>query len=68
MSNEWSEPVRLNDDGLIITITTTAQARTFLQHVKQSRRWSEAHAKCSAAAAGHLDHDEARRAFVQAAH
>ncbi len=68
MSNEWSQPVRLNDGGLIITIATAAQANNFMQHAKLSSRWADALAKCSAAADGRLSHDEARLAFLKAAH
>ncbi|WP_430034146.1 DUF982 domain-containing protein [Neorhizobium sp. BT27B] len=68
MSNEWSQPVRLNDDGLVITIATTAQARTFLQHTKRSPKWNEAWAKCSEAAEGRIANDEARKALLRAAH
>ncbi|WLS04165.1 DUF982 domain-containing protein [Shinella oryzae] len=68
MTNEWSKPVRVNDDGLIITIATAAQARTFLSHAKRSRLWNEAWRKCSAAAEGRLSQDEARHAFVKATH
>jgi hypothetical protein len=68
MSNEWSEPVRLNDGGLIITISTPAQARTFLQHAERSGQWKDAWNKCSAAAEGRLSNAEARQAFLKATH
>ncbi|TWF53312.1 DUF982 domain-containing protein [Neorhizobium alkalisoli] len=68
MSNEWQKPVRVNDGGLTITVASAAQARTFLQHAKRSDQWGEAWAKCSAAAEGRLSNDEARQAFLKAAH
>jgi hypothetical protein len=68
MPNEWSGPVRLHDGGPIITISTPAQARTFLQHANRDGRWSDAWVKCTAAVEGRLSHAEARQAFLKAAH
>jgi hypothetical protein len=69
MTNEWREPVRFREDGLLITVATAAQARAWLSRTqKGGRAWEEALAKCSAAAEGRLSNAEARRAFLKAAH
>ncbi|MBP2448653.1 DUF982 domain-containing protein [Rhizobium leguminosarum] len=69
LSDQWKEPVRLKEDGLLITIETPAQARTWLRHARNSgSAWREALDKCSAAADGRLSSAEARRALLTAAH
>ncbi|CDZ60341.1 Hypothetical protein NGAL_HAMBI2605_09600 [Neorhizobium galegae bv. orientalis] len=69
MNNEWQKPVRFREDGLLITVATAAQARTWLSSARKGgRAWEEALDKCSAAAEGRLSNAEARKAFLKAAH
>lgn len=69
MTEQWKEPVQLKEDGLLITIETPAQARTWLRHARKSGpAWREALDKCSAAADGRLSSAEARRALLTATH
>jgi len=69
LTDQWKEPVRLKEDGLLITIETPAQARTWLRHSRKSGpAWSEAFEICCAAADGRLSSAEARRALLMAAH
>jgi hypothetical protein len=69
MNNEWRNPVRVREDGLLITIATAAQARSWLQHKPRGGRvWQDAITKCTAASQGRISNDEARLAFIKAAH
>ncbi|WP_373289520.1 DUF982 domain-containing protein [Rhizobium wenxiniae] len=59
--------MRPTEDGLLITIETPAQARTWLRHARKSGpAWSDSLEKCSAAADGLFSSTEARRALATA--